>query len=251
MNHPGQLPRLSIGHLLLLTFCVALALAFVAPEIHSFLRMPADQLHGSKALAVLTVLLDYSAIGVIAFGVIILFQWASRNPQEAWQPGHWYFAIAAAQSLIVLLYGHWLVRLGSDWRFWTAAWYAGLYLLPLIIASVAAIKTRPWRWRFAYVLLIMALLTLAGFLARRAAEIGFGPINGFDRHWIPASVISTCLFGLAFTLATAWDFFGRAQRDWLHYFALMPVTFQTLSLAVAWGPHTLTWMEKLLHYLTS
>src|SRR4051794_8688216 len=84
---PDALPRLSIGHLLLLTLAVSVSLALIAPAIHRAWKLPDDRYRSSKLAATSVTIFDHVAMGLKIFGFAVLIRERFRSGPIQLSPG--------------------------------------------------------------------------------------------------------------------------------------------------------------------
>jgi hypothetical protein len=246
-----QFPALAISDILILTLSIAFTLACIAPPYHEAIR-------SGNVLAwdVLPDLLDYLAIGIYLFGLIVLARQRIRGSEYAKSPGHWVLAVVGPYSVIALTailgrpfisayisLGRGLAEAGDNILF-------VIVIVCSIAVSLKAVRVLDIRWTVCLVLTYSCLIALAMWLALDAAN-SFGLLRGsmWRQHLIAISTSFEVLAGVSALVACVMDRIKRVPRDWLHYCGIIALVLGAIEVSFTWGLFTIRWWRDLYFHL--
>jgi hypothetical protein len=249
---PSPFPRLAISDLIVLTLTVGFSFAYVAPEFHTALNSP-----DVNWWRLTPEIIDYFAIGLALFGLIVLARQRIRGDRLPAAPGHWILRAVGP---------YWVLMLAAEMYRPIAIAYvfrrrevfnaADNILFALVMTSSIAwsafgLRQIERRWRLCLVLIQAWLLISAVWLVVRSAN-GLGWIGSFwNRHLLAISFSFWIVAGVMGSAAAIVDLIRGIRRDWLHYVGVASLALETTGVLLSWGKFTAKWWREGLEHLLS
>jgi len=239
-QHSGEqaFPRLSINHLLLLTFTVSVVLVRVAPSLEDQARMVAE--YRWRPIAGLVA--DSVASGIKLFGFIVLVRGWLRGQRLATAPGHWFFLILGPYVAFALvsnpIYGPLVYRwAGHQQREVTTAFVAisaAIFLVGFGVCVRAVKSVERWRWKLCMAVMSAWLLSIAVSDSLYVVQSLF-TVSRYNRGLLAAWLFLQLVFAGTFFVASVIDGIKSVRRDWLHYLALAAILLDFFATVATVG----------------
>jgi len=251
-DQQSRFPRLSISDLLVLTLCVGFTLACIAPGIRDLIYRSENKPSGTPWAVIATVVIDYAAIGIGLFGLIVLTRERIRGSALSFSPGHW-MLIATAPMAVLSLFLNAIAPLAHTyWRVFQVSRYllCVLVILPSLYWTAKAVRVSAVHWRIcASLMLVWLCIEVVFFVAQVGNSLGRLWALRWVLHLISISATAYLLVCVAAFFAVAVDMFKGVRRDWLHYCGLLPVALSAGTTAVNLGWTAGQWWRDLFLHL--
>ena len=224
-------PRLSILHLMLLTFCVAVALTFIRSVNRNAENLPGEIMGIYWASAVIFSVTTGAAIG----GTLVLGLHAVRiRRMPAWQPGHWLVIVTGVTTVLTIATQNVLEWTEDNSEVVNVARVSIALLECLAFSAVAIAYWGQQRWHAFF----WGLAILNGLQTVFHAVLAFDP----EPEHLPWTLNSISQYGMG--LLPFWlivvcirDRLVGSRRDWLHWLGV--------ALVFSWGIQMAIWTVGL------
>lgn len=245
-------PPLAISDLVVLTLCVAFALACVAPEFHTAINTP-----GYDLQSIVADLIDELVIGLMLFGLIVVVRQKIRGEKCPLSPGKWILRLIGPYEVLMLA-ATLLRPIAIAYLFGNTRAFRALddLLFAVVIGlsvgwSVGGLRLVEVRWRLCLAAVVIWLsLAVVYELLDAAYELrGIRFLGSTRRHFTGVMFTASMLAGCTAVVAAAIDAYQRTRRDWLHHLAVAALVLNSISHGLSWGKTVANWWWDLYQHL--
>jgi hypothetical protein len=253
----SSIPRLSIGHLFLLTLAVGLAFACVAPEFHAVLALPAELFRGRRWITISGILGETMSAGIKLFGLAVLVRACRRHELPSLAPGHWLLIAAAPPAIFFVLHTAgeplvertWLGGPSLGLRVTVNVFTAIFSLGAIVVCLRGAMQCSAKRWKLCLILLGSQFLALfLNAVGRASVNLG-SPLTIASLHVVAVFANLHFVVALAVVVAACIDLQAGVRRDWLHYLGLVAIVLDAGAIGIAFAPFLSQWWSNLFQFL--
>ena len=235
-------PRLAIGDLLLLTLCIGLALALVAPDYHNVLNVPT-----TTWSIVARDLARALASGTALFGLAALVRLRLRHSRDIDAPGHW-LLLATGPSFVATFVRRviqFIVAFASNqgWVSNVCNSILAVLVIGLSIAlSLRGLRTLEWSWRLCLFFCQMWFALVACWSVQNVAyELGMVRSIPFSGALIATWITVSALAAIIALFSIVLDACRRNRRDWLYFVGVVSLLLGVIGPLISWGGFTVQW----------